>query len=80
MMTAMMPWSSKLLYSGGIMPLPVITRPKISTNSSGTKLRRATRASRASIARKVFQFIPAGSFSYGAGTGFPDWAPRCAHR
>ena len=44
----------------------------------GSALRRATCASRASMAVKVFQFNRAGSFRCGAGKDFPGWARRCA--
>ena len=55
MLIAMMPGSSSDLYSGGMNPLAVITRPKMKTNiigcssvwkAIGMKLRRATCASR----------------------------------
>ena len=65
MLMAMMPGSSSdFVLLAGMSPLVVITRPKTNTNiigcssvcsSSGTRLRRATCASRASIARKVLQ-------------------------
>src|SRR5437667_1658174 len=63
-----------------------MTRQKIKTTSSGCKkvcrkswieLRRATWASRASMALKVFQFNRASSFQCGAETSFPDWAQKC---
>src|SRR3990172_9121205 len=88
MLSAMMPGSSKLLYCGGMYPLSTITRPKIKTNISGckkvcskrgTKLWRATWASRVSMARNALRFIHANSFRCGAGKDFPDWARRCAH-
>src|SRR6266568_5439740 len=88
MLMAMIPGSSRLLYAGGKYPLPTITRPKMNTNSNGCKnvcrkswtaLRRATCASRASIAPKVFQFNRANSFRCGAETGFPDWVRKCEH-
>src|SRR5712691_7097832 len=89
MLMAMIPGSSRLLYAGGKYPLPTITRPKMNTNSNGCKnvcrkswtaLRRATWASRASIAPKVFQFNRAHSFRCGAETGFPDWVQKCERR
>src|SRR6476660_10353831 len=43
-------------------------------------LRRATWASRASIAPKAFQFNRADSFRYGAGTGFRGWARKYGHQ
>ena len=64
--SAMMPGSSRLLYCSGMYPLVVMTRPKMKTSSigcssvcrsSGRKLRRATRPSRPSSARKVLKFM-----------------------
>src|SRR2546422_5053718 len=66
MLSAMMPGSSSDLYCGDMRPLVVMTRPKTKTNIIGcssvwnasvTALRRATCASRASIARNVVKFI-----------------------
>ena len=67
----------------------VSTRPKTNVNSSGcsrfcssmgSRLRRATCPSRASMAKNVFQFNRASSFRCGAGTTSPGSAPRCARR
>src|SRR6266849_2053654 len=88
MLIAMMPGSSRLLYASGIYPLRTITRPKMKTNIRGCrkvcrsntkKLRRATWASRASMAKKHFQFIPANSFRCGVETDSRGWAPKYAH-
>src|SRR6266852_1777765 len=88
MLIAMMPGSSRLLYASGIYPLRTITRPKMKTNIRGCrkvcrsntkKLRRATWASRASMAKKHFQFIPASSFPCGVETDSRGWAPKYGH-
>src|SRR5712692_1557612 len=88
MLIAMIPGSSRLLYASGIYPLRTITRPKMKTNIRGCrkvcrsntkKLRRATWASRASMAKKHFQFIPASSFPCGVETDSRGWAPKYAH-
>src|SRR5215813_9861294 len=66
-----------------------MTRPKMNTNiigcknvcsSNGIRFRRATWPSRASRAKKVFQFIRASSGPYDAKTNSPDWVLKCAHR